>query len=199
MPMIARVRQKWRKWFRAIHRDLGYIAVALTLAYAISGFAVNHLDDWNPNYRFENRVVEVGPLPVAADGQPDALQAMQNHVVAALGINPRSVKGHFQESPIEFRVFLVEAQEVRVDIRTGHGVFKALSRRRGLFELNTLHLNALKGVWTYIADGFAIALMVLAITGMTMMKGDRGLGGRGKWFVLAGLAIPVSAIVYMYW
>ena len=43
-----------------------------------------------------------------------------------------------------------------------------------------------------------IALMVLAITGMTMMKGDRGLGGRGKWFVLAGLAIPVSAIVYMY-
>ena len=23
---------KWRPWFRAIHRDLGYVAVALTLA-----------------------------------------------------------------------------------------------------------------------------------------------------------------------
>ncbi len=34
---------------------------------------------------------------------------------------------------------------------------------------------------------------------MIMMKGDRGLAGRGKWFVLAGLAVPVGFIVYMYW
>ncbi len=193
----AQLRKKWRKWFRALHRDLGYVAVALTLTYAISGFAVNHLDDWNPNYRFDNRVVDVGPLPI--DATPDPLQAMKDHVVAALAINPRTVKGHFQESAVEFRVFLVEAQEVRVDIRTGHGTYKALSRRRGLFELNTLHLNSLKGVWTYVADAFAIALVVLALTGMTMMKGDRGIGGRGKWFVLAGLAVPVGFIIYMYW
>ena len=61
------------------------------------------------------------------------------------------------------------------------------------------HLNNLKGVWTYVADVFAVALVFLAITGMTMMKGSRGLAGRGKWFVLAGLAIPVGFVVYMYW
>jgi hypothetical protein len=33
---------------------------------------------------------------------------------------------------------------------------------------------------------------------MTMMKGDRGLWGRGKFFVAAGLAIPVGFIFYMY-
>jgi hypothetical protein len=81
---------------------------------------------------------------------------------------------------------------------TGHGTLKTLARRPVLFEVNSLHLNNLKGLWTYVADLFALALMFLAITGMTMMKGDRGLAGRGKWFVGAGLLIPISAIVYIY-
>jgi hypothetical protein len=40
--------------------------------------------------------------------------------------------------------------------------------------------------------------MILALTGMTMMKGDRGLSGRGKYFVGAGLLVPVGFIIYMY-
>jgi hypothetical protein len=40
--------------------------------------------------------------------------------------------------------------------------------------------------------------MILALTGMTMMKGDRGLAGRGKYFVGAGLLVPVGFILYMY-
>ena len=28
-----------------IHRDVGYLVVGLTLIYAISGIAVNHIDD----------------------------------------------------------------------------------------------------------------------------------------------------------
>ena len=72
------------------------------------------------------------------------------------------------------------------------------SRRAVLFEVNTLHLNNLKGTWTYVADVFALALMFLAITGMTMMKGRHGLAQRGKWFVGAGLLIPVGFIVYLY-
>jgi hypothetical protein len=67
-----------------------------------------------------------------------------------------------------------------------------------LFELNALHLNNLKGVWTYVADLFAIALVVLALTGMVMMKGNRGLAGRGKYFVLAGLMVPVIFVVYLH-
>jgi uncharacterized protein len=126
-------RKHWRKWFRAVHRDLGYIAVALTLSYAVSGFAVNHLDDWNPNYKFETRVVNVGPLP-AQDDSPQSMQQMQDYVVAALRIEPRSVKGHFQESAKEFRVFLAEAQEVRVDIASGRGTFKALSPPTRIFR-----------------------------------------------------------------
>ena len=41
---------KWRKWNRATHRDLGYLFVAMTIIYSLSGIAINHLNDWNPNY-----------------------------------------------------------------------------------------------------------------------------------------------------
>jgi len=183
---------KWRKWFRAVHRDVGYVAVALTISYALSGIAVNHIEDWNPNYRFDERSVDVGPLPAGTLAEQEAF------VTGQLGIARASVRGHFQETATELRVFLVEGQEVRVDMRTGRGTYKSLSTRPVFFEVNSLHLNNLKGIWTWVADVFALALMVLAITGLTMMKGDRGLAGRGKYFVAAGLAIPVGFIIYMY-
>lgn len=184
---------QWRKLFRAVHRDLGYVAVALTLAYSISGVAVNHIDDWNPSYRFSERAVAIGPVAAGSLAEREAV------VVARLGLPRADVRGHFLETEHELRVFLTEGQEARVDLRTGEGHVKSLARRAVLFELNALHLNNLKGVWTYVADLFAIALVVLAITGATMMKGDRGIWGRGKYFLAGGLAVPVGFIIYMYW
>ena len=184
--------RRWRHWFRVIHRDVGYVAVALTIAYCLSGLAVNHIEHWNPSYAFDERAVDIGPLP---DGE---LAAKEAYVIAKLAIDRSAVRGHFMDAGDVFRVYLVEGQEASVDTRTGKGTLKVITRRAVLFEINALHLNNLKGVWTYVADLFAIALMLLAITGMTMMKGDRGLSGRGKWFVGAGLLIPVSAVIYMY-
>jgi hypothetical protein len=186
------VKVDWRSWFRAFHRDIGYVAVALVLAYGLSGLAVNHIEDWNPNYKFDERAVTIAPLT----GTPAEMAAQ---VIERLAIDRRIVRGHFQETEQRLRVFLDEGQEISVDIATGSGVVKTLSKRAVFFEVNSLHLNNLKGVWTWVADAFAIALIILAITGMTMMKGDRGFWGRGKYFVAAGLAIPVGFIVYMYW
>ena len=186
------MKYNWRRWFRAFHRDIGYVAVALILAYSVSGLAVNHIEDWNPSYRLDERAFAIEPLA----GTPDEMAAQ---VIERLALDRRLVRGHFQETERQLRVFLAEGQEAAVDIATGKGTLKTLSQRAVLFEVNALHLNNLKGVWTFVADAFAVALIVLAITGMTMMKGDRGFWGRGKYFVGAGLAIPVAAIVYMYW
>lgn len=185
------MKYNWRRWFRVIHRDVGYGAVALILAYAISGLAVNHIEDWNPSYRLDERAIAIGPLA-------GSLPEMEAQVIDRLAIDRRTVRGHFQESERRLRVFLDEGQEASVDIPTGTGTLTTLSKRAVLFEVNALHLNNLKGIWTYVADAFAIALIVLAITGMTMMKGDRGLWGRGKYIVGAGLAIPIGFVVYLY-
>lgn len=181
---------KWRKLIHVLHRDIGYTAVALTLAYSISGLAVNHIDDWNPNFSFAETPVDVGPLPM------DDYDAMQAHVVQQLEIDPKIVKGRFMESETEFRVFLPEGQEVRVDVRDGKGLFKEINTHPVLYEVNQLHLNTIKGWWTWIADLFALSLITLAVTGLFMIKGKRGLGGRGKWFVGAGLLVPLGFILY---
>ena len=183
---------QWRKLLRALHRDLGYTAVSLTLAYALSGLAVNHIEDWNPSYRFDERAVDIGPPPAGTLAEQAAF------VVLKLALDPAAVRGHFLETEHELRVFLTEGQEARVDLRTGRGQLKTLGTRAVLFEVNTLHLNNLKGIWTWVADLFAIALIVLAITGVTMMKGELGIAGRGKYFIAAGLTVPVGFIIYMH-
>lgn len=185
--------RNWRHWFRVVHRDLGYFAVALTLAYGLSGLAVNHIEDWNPSYTFAEDPVAIPPPP---PGAPLADQAA--HVVRALEIPPATVRGHFAESATRLRVFLDGGAEVVLDPTTGTGTHKRVATRVVLFEVNALHLNNLKGVWTYVADAFAVALIALALTGMTMMKGNRGLTGRGKYFVGAGLSVPIAFIVYLH-
>ena len=49
-----------RKWLRILHRDLGYLVAGLTIVYAISGIAVNHVQDWNPNISVERSVENIG-------------------------------------------------------------------------------------------------------------------------------------------
>jgi hypothetical protein len=60
--------------------------------------------------------------------------------------------------------------------------------------MNQLHLNAPKGVWTIIADVYAIGLIVVALTGMFVLKGRTGITGRGAWLVAAGILLPLA-----YW
>ena len=55
---------KWRKWNNIIHRDLGYLCVGLTIIYAVSGVAVNHVQDWNPNYVIEKQEKRIEPISV---------------------------------------------------------------------------------------------------------------------------------------
>ena len=59
----------WRRWNYILHRDIGFLCVGLTLVYAISGVAVNHVKDWNPSYNVERVQTNIGPVtgdPTAA-------------------------------------------------------------------------------------------------------------------------------------
>ena len=81
MPEPERRRPaRWRPWLRALHRDIGYVAVGLTFVYALSGLAVNHIADWDPNFdNYEARHQVAVPLP-----EDDRAAAEQ--VLAALAV-----------------------------------------------------------------------------------------------------------------
>ena len=160
--------------------------------------AVNHIDDWNPNYRFEASSFTLSDLPVEGEFPDIDLDALRSETVRRLDVDPENVRGHFLESPTRFQVFLDEGGEIQLNPQTRSGEIKRVITRAGLYEFNLLHLNTLKGVWTYVADLFALALIFLTITGLFMNKGKTGIGGRGKWFVGAGLLVPLAFIVSFY-
>ena len=45
------------------------------------------------------------------------------------------------------------------------------------------------------ADVFAVMLILISITGLFILKGKKGIAGRGKWFIAAGALPPIIAIV----
>jgi hypothetical protein len=176
----------WRHLNNVLHRDIGYLAVGLTIAYGVSGLAVNHKADWNPNYRVEKSVRRIAPITATERGAivSEALRLLQ------IAEEPRNA---FRPDPETLRLFFKELT-YSIDLPTGAVIVEATRPRPVLFEMNQLHLNTPKGIWTFIADVYAVGLIVLALTGMFVLKGRLGLTGRGKWLVTAGVALPV-----VYW
>ncbi|MFZ4622078.1 MAG: PepSY-associated TM helix domain-containing protein [Bacteroidota bacterium] len=176
----------WRRWNVVLHRDIGYFVVALVIVYGVSGLAVNHIADWNPNFVREK---EFRSIPPILSEVKDTIVAQS---LAALNITeePDNV---FRPDPETVQLFF-PGKTYSVDLPTGNVMIESVNRRPVLFEMNQLHLNAPKGLWTYIADVFAVSLIFMGISGLFILKGKSGLGGRGKWFVLAGTALPLG-----YW
>ncbi len=183
----------WRRLTIATHRDLGYALVALVIVYGVSGVAVNHIEDWNPNYRRTSERRTIEPLAELAREEQVARAA------ALLGIDSAEVKGSFRPEPETLWLF-AGTTTYHVDLPTGKVLVEAAIPRPVLYEFNQLHLNSIKGVWTYIADVFAVAMMLLAVTGLFIVKGERGPLGRGKWFILGGIVVPLFFwLSSVYW
>ena len=183
---------KLRQLIRVLHRDIGYFCVGMTIFFCVSGIAVNHIDDWNPSYSRSTEQINLGPL------SGTTLDELQTEVVTKAGLDPEDVAGRHRPERGVFIVFLPHGGEAKVRTSDGRGTVLRVESRPFLFESNVLHLNHIKGLWTYVSDAFAVLLLTLAITGLFILKGKQGLGGRGKWFTAAGILLPVAFIVYYY-
>jgi uncharacterized protein len=183
---------KWRRVVRILHRDVGYGAAALTIIYSISGIAVNHINDWNPNYIVEKDSVSITPL---TDSVYTA-DISKDYVVSELNITD-SIKSYFRPSQFEIDIFL-EGRTISADLQKGVAIIETISSRRVIKESNFLHLNTPKKLWTWIADLFALSLILLAITGLFMIKGKKGFSGRGKWLFILGILIPMLFLFLYY-
>ena len=168
-----------------IHRDVGYVCVGLTLVYAVSGVAVNHVRDWNPNYRITRDTISVPDVSRESVASPDFAE----RIVSQLDLGTE-VKGTFRVDSATLDVFLEDAT-VRVDLDQSRATIERVRVRRFLRAVNVLHLNEPRGLWTLTADLFAVALILLAATGLFMMKGKYGITGRGAWLTGAGVLIPL--------
>jgi uncharacterized protein len=173
-----------RRLIVAVHRDVGFLVAGLTIVYAVSGIAVNHVGQWNPSFVVRSTIHQLGPLDAGSEPA-----AVAREVLDRLGerLEPAAVVAI---APGVLRVVL-EGRTLTVFVAEGRVADERVTRRPVLFSLNYLHLNTGKGAWTWWADAYAVALLLLALTGIFVVPGRKGLAGRGRWLLAAGILLPV--------
>ncbi len=172
-------------WLRVIHRDLGYLMAGVCIVYATSGFLLNHMDG-------KDRAYKTVEATLSMDKGLDA-EAVQ----AAWNAKP--------ELPVLKKVLPVgDGQAYRLMLQGGIGVYNPAEgvveyetheKRPIIYWFNSLHYNRVQG-WHWMGDFFAFSLAFFAISGLFLVKGKNGLGGRGKWLFLLGILIPLAYVLF---
>lgn len=262
-----------KRFARGLHRDMGALAVGLTLVYAISGLAVNHVADWDPSftpgetYHYDyygpfsgsvearadavlaafggerEEILELYPSSYAEARLIGEIQITTESRTLTIGLNPDVVPTRLEisrssadgeekrfedfalsETPevaaAEILALFDDASGVQsyaplkasdmqvgrfLNVRSGDAEYavNVLSGvpvtvdvhpqpRFFLAAANWLHTNRGKAAWTWFADGYAIVLILLALSGILLLpKGRKGLLGRGGVLLAVGILIPL--------
>lgn len=178
---------KWRKWNRYLHRDFGYLFFGMTVIYALSGIAINHRHDWNPNYVIISESIQEAPVSGKLNKE-QVLQILEKYDVAD------DYRKHYYPYPNYLKVFLNGGIAV-LDQETGEGSIDITRKRLMFREMNYLHYNP-SIHWTWFSDIYAGALIILALSGLLIPRGADGITARGAWLTLLGIIIPVLFIIY---
>ena len=184
---------KIRKLNRDLHRDLGYIFFFLTIIYGLSGIALNHIDDWNPSY-----IVKYQDIQVEKEGLTKE-NLDRKSVINLIGqyAKGEKYKNHYFPKDNTLKIF-IKSGSINIDLETGEGYIETSKRRPIFHQFNYLHYNPQKW-WTVISDIYAISLMLLAITGLFILRGKNGITGRGAWLTGFGIIVPIVFLLLYYW
>jgi len=170
---------KLTRFLRIIHRDLGFLVVGITLVYAVSGIILNHMGKNDPSFRVEMKTIQIPANLTETE--------LSNYWLTDKNLPPLN------------RILRIDETHLRVLLEGGIGVYSSSNgslyyethkKRPLVFWMNRLHYNKVKG-WTPVADFFAGSLILLAITGLFIVKGKKGIAGTGKWYLIIGILIPV--------
>ena len=179
-----------RKINKAIHRDLGYFFFGMSIIYGLSGIALNHRHHWNPNYIVNQEQFELElPSTEYDDNKALALYFLEQ-IEEQNNYRTQINRGEI------LRIF-INGGSVDVDRRTGQAELERLRKKPVFYEVNYLHYNVPKKLWTWFSDLFAGALIILAISGLFILRGKNGITRRGAWITGAGIVIPLI-MLYVY-
>ncbi len=176
------------RWSRWIHRHAGSFFAGVILTYALSGIALNHKATFNPNYDISRHTFVIEEQIPSRSGVDEAW--VRTALLEPVGEAAAYTKHYFpQENTV--KVFLKGGSSVVADLATGEAEYEAFKRRPFWGAVSRLHYNPGRW-WTLFSDLFAGALILITITGFTMMRGRKGFLGWGGVELLAGLLFPLA-------
>lgn len=182
-----------RKWIRILHRDIGYVFFGMSVIYGLSGIALNHIDDWNPNYTISHKNYLLKNIPEKNLIDKELIFSLISDL--SLDVTYRS---HYFSKPDILKIFLKEGS-LTIDLISGETLLEQIKKRPVFREVNFLHYNKPKKLWTWFSDLFAGSLIFLATTGLFMIQGKKGITGRGAWLVILGVVIPLVFLIIYLW
>ena len=177
------VRQLNLSW----HRDLGYFFSTLIVVYCLSGIALNHVNDWNPDFILDKKEVHLKNTYKVSDIGKEQLLEL-GKLVGETDYNMYDFP-----TPDQLKIYYDDAS-LHLHLATNTGVYERVSRRPVFYQSNVLHRNSLVG-WKWVSDIFAFLLIAITITGIFIAKGKHGISRRGKWLIAAGFLPIVVAIL----
>lgn len=178
----------WRGIARILHRDLGYLFFGATVVYAASGIALNHRNHWNPSYSITRHELVVPPAELAGPvAEAEATALLQRAGVTG------AYQKHYAPSASQVRIFY-QGGTATLDRERGMFVAETLARRPLLHTFNKLHYNP-GAWWLWFADAFSVALIVIAVTGLFLLRGRHGLTRRGGVLVALGVIVPTALVL----
>lgn len=186
---------KWRKWNRWLHREIGYLFFGMAIIYGLSGIALNHhiARHWNASL-IERTETLSGVKPVLKDNVTK--EYVQN--ILTIAKENENYKQYFFPDEKSMLIYLNKGH-IAVNLETGESSLIKISNRKIFREMNFLHYNKPKQLWTYFSDLFAASLIILAISGLFMVRGRKGIKGQGAILVLIGITIPLLFLIIYLW
>jgi uncharacterized protein len=177
-----------KKLIRVLHRDLGYFFAGLVIVYSISGIALNHNHQWNPNYIITKSEFNA-ILP--ADSSQITLETIKEILHQH---DEKDVMSFYYPKNDQIKAF-VKNGTATISLNDGKVVVEKIRKRPFFSQVNYLHYNAARKWWTVFSDIFAISLVVITITGLFLVKGKNGITRRGAILGIIGLLFPILVLL----
>lgn len=176
-----------RKWSRILHRDLSFFFTGMILIYAISGVVMNHRDTMSPHYSVEliNFTLDT-KLPSVKE---EITKDLVVEILKPLGEADNYTKHYFPGDSL-MKVFIKGGSSLVVNRETNLAIYEKLTKRPVMSFMAKLHYNPGRW-WTHFADLFAVGLVIITLSGLVMIKGSKGIWGRGGIELIIGMIIPL--------
>ena len=185
----------WRKWNRWIHRELGYLFFGMSIIYGISGIALNHgvARHWNPGIVSRSESFNYqSPLTKST-----VTREVVEEILEITGERSNYKQFYFPND--EYLMIYLKGGHINVYLPDGSLTVTKVRNRAVFNEMNYLHYNKPKRLWTWFSDLFAFGLILLAISGLFLVRGKKSITGRGGIITAIGILIPFVFLAIYLW
>ena len=190
------------RWLRQFHLWIGAWGALAAIVYGLTGLVMNHRFGDNPWPQGESidagRVVLGVPAAARASAEDLSLWLRQDQGLDATTIRKGAPRGAPEGAPEQWSLSGGNARESwSLQYKPGEASAEVKhNRQTWLAALNRLHKTVGGGfAWVLLADSFAIAMLLLGLSGIWMWARGR----TGRQLVMSVMGVSTLVLLLVLW